>query len=116
MNQIDILWEQEKNSINTRGKSVCNKETVLRYLLESKKTWVWSWEFQDKRLFDGTRLSHRACARASDLAIQHPELVECRKHKRFAAYRVRRENIKQIQRFLNEQTTDSTSRASAESI
>lgn len=63
--------------------------------------WWWSWEFIGKQTRDGYYLSHRAPARASDLASFHPDIVEGRKIGKFAIYRLRRENQKLIDEFLN---------------
>lgn len=73
------------------------RESVLYFLLENQhKIWWWAWELIGKHTNNGHYLSHRAPARASDLAIHEPELVEHRKIGRFKVYRLRTENMKQI--------------------
>lgn len=89
--------------VNSRGrKNATSCEVVLKFMLENPKIiWWWSWEFSQRTTKDGDYLSHRAPARASDLAIHEPELVEDRKIGRFKIYRLRRENMGKIKRYLN---------------
>jgi len=76
-------------------------ETVLQFLLDHpEKIWWWSYEFGDRINSKGGFLSHRACARASDLAIKYPDLVEDRKIGKLAVYRLRTENMDKIKEFL----------------
>ena len=76
-------------------------EGVLKYMLENEdKIWWFAWEFISRTTKDGDFLSHRAPARASDLAKHYPELVEDRKIGRYSVYRMRAENIIQIKDFL----------------
>lgn len=83
-------------------KSGTSCEDVLRFMVENykKKVWWWSWEFIGQTTKDGRFLSHRAPARASDLAIHRPDLVEHRKIGRFAVYRVRRENREKVINYI----------------
>lgn len=94
-------FAEKKASIHThtKGQGMTDKEAVLRWLYDHRhegKIWFWSWEFNGQTLKDGRYLSHRACARASDLAIQDPMLVEHRPVGRFKMYRLRMENIQLI--------------------
>lgn len=76
-----------------KKKNATGREAVLRFLLEHpEKIWWWSWEFIGNVTSKGDFLSHRAPARASDLALMEPMLVEHRKVGRFACYRLRREH------------------------
>lgn len=85
-----------------RRQKVTGREAVLKFLLEHPdKIWWWSWEFVGKVTKDNDYLSHRAPARASDLAIHESELVEHRKVGRFSVYRLRLENIEKIKERLN---------------
>lgn len=97
---VESQWRWIEENISRRKSTVCTKVMVLKYLLETKTIWIPSWYFQNKKLSTGELLSHRACARASDLAINHPEIVECRKLGRYAFYRVRRENAADVKKFL----------------
>lgn len=102
--KIEYLFNQEVNRYANRKHR--NKQTgvkcVLKWMKEHPKMWVWSWELVGKQTSDGSYLSHRAPARASDLAIFHPELVEGRKIGRFSIYRLRTENMSKINKFLKE--------------
>jgi len=81
-------------------------EDVLQYLYENQdQIWHMSWEFVGRVTKDGRFLSHRAPARASDLAIHDPQLVEDRKISRYKAYRLRTENMTLIEARLGKQTT-----------
>lgn len=72
-------------------------ESVLYFLLENPgRIWWWSWELIGKSTSNGHYLSHRAPARASDLAIWEPLLVEHRSVGRFKIYRLRTENMNLI--------------------
>lgn len=103
LKEAEISFEKELKKYHSRGrkKQSTGVKCVLKYMLESDKTWIWSWEFVGKTTRDGSYLSHRAPARASDLAIFHPELVEGRKIGRFSIYRLRLENKDKIIKFLN---------------
>lgn len=76
-------------------------DDVLQFLYEHpEKIWWMSWELIGQVTKDGKFLSHRAPARASDLAIQSPHLVQDRKISRFACYRLRWENMELVQQRL----------------
>ena len=73
------------------------RECVLHFLLENQQQiWWWAWELIGKNTSKGHYLSHRAPARASDLAIHEPELVEHRKIGRYKVYRLRTENLNKV--------------------
>jgi hypothetical protein len=77
-------------------------QTVLQYLLDQHKKgiiWTASWELGERMNSNGGYLSHRAPARASDLAL-HSDLVEHRKLGRFKIYRLRMENESKIMDFI----------------
>lgn len=107
MNQEHIENEYQKlvdwhKSVNRNNRET-GCETVLRFMFENQqRVWWWSWEFVGKSNSKGGYLSHRAPARASDLAIHYPNLVEDRKIGRFSVYRLKLENMDQILSFLNE--------------
>lgn len=86
---------------NTKRKGTSCQD-VLQYMVDvyPEKKWHWAWELIGKTNSKGGYLSHRACARASDLAIKNPELVEHRRIGRFKVYRVRRENREQVLAYL----------------
>lgn len=74
---------------------------VLQAMVDNKsKIWWWSWEFIGIHTSTGSFLSHRAPARASDLAIFYPELVEHRPIGKFKVYRLRRENMDKVIEYL----------------
>jgi hypothetical protein len=76
-------------------------QDVVQYLLDHPgKIWHFSYELIEKTNSKWAFLSHRAPARASDLAIHHADIVEDRKIGRLAVYRLRVENQKEIERFL----------------
>ena len=87
------------NSTKRKGTSC---KDVLQFMVDNhkEKTWWWSWEFVGKTTSKGGYLSHRAPARASDLALHDPDLVEDRKIGRFKVYRVRRENREKVLQYL----------------
>ena len=83
------------------SKTYTSVEDVLQFMLDHpQKIWWWAWEFNSQTNSKGKYLSHRACARASDLALHHGTLVEDRKIGRFKVYRLRRENMSLIKAFL----------------
>ena len=83
----------ERDIIRTSTKGT-GAEDVLLYLYENPQIiWHMSWELSGKMTSEGVRLSHRADARASELATHDEHLVERRKIKRFVAYRLRTENV-----------------------
>lgn len=92
---------QEKIAYKPKRHARTGRESVLQFLLENKQQiWWWAWELIGKTTSKGDWLSHRAPARASDLAIHEPELVEHRSIGRFKVYRLRRENMDLIIRRL----------------
>ena len=79
----------------------CGKVQVLKFMIERpNRIWWYSWQLIGGSTSDGEYLSHRAPARASDLANKYPELVEDRKIGRFSVYRLRTENLGQVQEFI----------------
>ncbi len=104
---MNIEWEFKKcRDIVSKVKSNGNKHrsviAVLQLMYDKRniKCWWFAWEFIDKFNSKHEYLSHRAPARASDLAIHYPELVEDRKIGRFKVYRLRTENIKEVRSWL----------------
>ncbi len=78
-------------------------QDVVQYLLDyPQKIWHFSYELIEKTNSKWAFLSHRAPARASDLAIHHADIVEDRKIGRLAVYRLKTENMKEIGKFLNQ--------------
>lgn len=99
-------------SVNGKGTGC---EDVLQYLYENQtQIWFMSWEFVGKQIKSGKILSHKAPARASDLAIHESHLVEDRKIGRFKAYRLRLENLNLIQKRLGYGLTEQTKKAEVE--
>ena len=99
--EVDRAFEILKNDIVSHKRTTTGVEDVLRYLLENPhKIWHMSWELIGKRTNSGDYLSHRAPARASDLAIHSPLLVEHRKISRFSAYRLRTENMELVRKAI----------------
>ena len=89
-----ILSEYEHSK--TRSKTT-QTESVLYFLLEHPdQIWWWPWQLIGQTTSNGHYLSHRAPARASDLAIYDPQLVEHRTVGRFKVYRLRTENMNLI--------------------
>lgn len=77
-------------------------QKVLQLMLDHpNKFWWWSYEFVGKVNSKREFLSHRAPARASDLAIHHPDLVEDRRIGKLSVYRLRFENLDKIKEFLS---------------
>jgi len=90
-------WYEVRNANNQRT----GQEVVLQFLYDNlqSKIWWWSWEFIGKNNSKGEYLSHRAPARASDLAL-HTEFVEDRSIGRFKVYRLKTEKLPEIKSFL----------------
>jgi hypothetical protein len=87
----------EEYSHRERRRRATQTESVLYFLLEHpEKIWWWPWELIGKTTSNGHYLSHKAPARASDLAIYEPHLVEDRSVGRFKIYRLRTENMSLI--------------------
>lgn len=92
---------KESQSIKSNNKtSGCEDVLQLMYDNFSTKIWWWSWEFIGKSNSKGNFLSHRSPARASDLALFSPLLVEDRRVGRFKMYRLRLENMYLIKNYL----------------
>ncbi len=101
MPEVERAFEALKDSYHSNRQNATGMECVVKLLKENpQKIWWWSWELIGKTTNDGSWLSHRAPARASDLAIHHPLLVEDRKIGRFCVYRLRTENMNLINEFL----------------
>lgn len=56
-----------------------------------KKVWWFAWEINGSMLTNGKRLSHRACARATDLVAKSE--AESRRIGRFKVYRFKFEEL-----------------------
>ena len=107
-NTMDTYFEEVhqeftklENDQKSKKKDGTSCKDVLQFLVDNykEKNWWWSWEFVGKTTSKGGYLSHRAPARASDLAL-HTDLVEDRKIGRFKVYRVRRENREKVLEYL----------------
>lgn len=97
---LQLLKEDQNKIKKTKQLGIY---VVLMYLLEKtnpQKNWFFAWELVGKATRDGYWLSHRAPARASDLAIYHPDVVEDRKIGNQCVYRVRIENMDAIDKFI----------------
>lgn len=89
---FDVLSAQIKST--SKASKGTHQRDVLLYLFENpQKIWWMSWELRGGVTSEGIILSHRADARASELATFDSQLVERRMIGRFAAYRLRTENI-----------------------
>lgn len=99
---VNQKFEIVKKDVEAHERGSTSKYDVLQYMIDTKETITWhpSYSFQGNTTSTGGFLSHRACARASDLAIKHPDLVEARKVGTIHVYRLRRENPKQIIEFM----------------
>jgi hypothetical protein len=97
----ELIRMKHEHSLTKRQTTSC--KDVLQFLVDNHKEriWWWSWELVAKPTSTGGWISHRGPARASDLALHNPELVEHVKVGRFAMYRVRRENREQVINYLN---------------
>lgn len=92
--QINDAFRDLEKRVLGKSKEGTSCEDVLQYMLENPDTiWHMSWEFVGRVTKDGHFLSHRAPARASDLALHESQLVEHRDIGRFKAYRLRTENM-----------------------
>ena len=100
-NHIELAFDKMVEHHNKGKKNSTSIRDVLQYLVDKTEViWFWSWEFAGNVTSTGKFLSHRACARASDLALHFPNLVEGRRIGRFCVYRLRRENMEEIRSFL----------------
>jgi len=96
--EFELMVKRHEN----RSKTKTSIQDVLQVMVDNpQKVWWWAWEFGGRVTSKGGYLSHRACARASDLAIHYPELVEDRKIGRFKVYRLKVENMASIDMFLH---------------
>lgn len=91
------------DSYHTTKKKSTGIEAVLYFMIENRheRIWWWSYELIGKTTTAGHWLSHRAPARASDLARKYSDLVEDKKIGRLKVYRLRLENKDKIKAFLN---------------
>lgn len=96
--EVEKKFEIIKKDVESHERGSTSKYDVLQYLIDTKEdiTWHPSYSFQGNKTSDGGFLSHRACARASDLAIHHKDVVEARSVGTIHVYRLRRENPKAI--------------------
>lgn len=99
--KIEDDFEALSDSYHRNEKSTTGVEDVLQFLLDNfrsnpEKVWWWSYEFVGQHNSKGGFLSHRAPARASDLALHESDLVEDRKIGRLKVYRLREENMDKI--------------------
>lgn len=97
---LQTIYQQRKKSDRQTG-----VKSVLQYLIDEygkSRIWIWSYDFIGKTNSKGDFLSHRSPARASDLAIKHPELVEHRSIGNLKVYRLRIENKDKIISFLKQ--------------
>lgn len=100
---VEIEFEKKRDYYESHTRSSKNSgcEAVLQFMIDNPETiWWWSYEFIGRVNKKGDFLSHRAPARASDLALHYPELVEDRKVGRLKMYRARLENMAKILWFL----------------
>lgn len=104
--EVEREFKALETRVLTHKRGGTNVEDVLRFMYENPhKIWWMSWEFVGQTTKDGKLLSHKAPARASDLAIFDPQLVEDRKISRFKAYRMRTENMNLIEKRLGLKVT-----------
>jgi hypothetical protein len=95
--EASYVIKRESKESSQRLMTRTGRETVLKFLYEHQENiWWWSWEFVGQHTREGDFLSHRAPARASDLALHEPDLVEDRRVGRFKMYRIRLENEDKI--------------------
>lgn len=99
--QIENEFDEMKNNYNHNNSKGTSCKDVLQFMVDNYKEriWWWSWEFVGKVNSKGSYLSHRAPARASDLAL-HTNLVEDRAIGRFKVYRIKRENREDVINYL----------------
>lgn len=89
------------NNRDWKSKQTGVKMVVQAMLDKPEKIWWWSWEFVGQTTSEGDFLSHRSPARASDVAIYCPEVIEHRAVGRFKVYRLKMENPETIHEFMN---------------
>ena len=95
--------EEEYYSATRHKRKMTGCQDVVQLMYDKPdKIWWWAWEFIGRVNSKGDYLSHRAPARASDLAIKIPDLVEDRKISRFSCYRLKLENKPIIEEYLKQ--------------
>lgn len=105
MDEYEQRVERELLSMSHRYHSTKRKGTsckdVLQFMVDNhnERIWWWSWEFVGKSTSKGGYLSHKAPARASDLAL-HTDLVEDKRIGRFKIYRVKKEKREEVLAYL----------------
>lgn len=99
--EIEKEYSEMKQKYINGGKTKTSCKDVLQFMVDNygERRWWWAWEFVGKKTSKGGYLSHRAPARASDLAL-HTDLVEDRKIGRFKVYRVKQENREKVLEYL----------------
>lgn len=102
LNEVNKNFEIVKKDVEAHEKGATSKYDVLQYMIDTREeiTWHPSYSFAGNKTSTGGFLSHRGCARASDLAIHHPDVVEARKAGRIHVYRLKRENPEAIKQFM----------------
>lgn len=100
--KIEFEFDGMELWYRSRSKNSTSIYDVLQLMLDEKEKviWWWVWQFMGRLNSKGGYLSHRACARASDLAIHHPDLVEDRRIGRYKVYRLKVENMDKVTEFL----------------
>ena len=103
LNEVNKNFEIVKKDVEAHERGSTSKYDVLQYLIDTKEiiTWHPSYSFQGNTTSTGGFLSHRACARASDLKTFHPDVVEARSVGTIHVYRLRRENPQAIKDLIN---------------
>ncbi len=103
LNGVEKNFEIVKKEVEAHERGSTSKYDVLQYMIDTKDeiTWHPSYSFQGNKTSDGGFLSHRACARASDLAIHHKDVVEARSVGTIHVYRLRRENPQAIKDLIS---------------
>jgi len=103
LKEVNKNFEIVKKDVEAHEKGSTSKYDVLQYMIDTKETITWhpSYSFQGNTTSTGGFLSHRACARASDLKMQHPDIVEAREVGSIHVYRLRRENPQAIRQFMS---------------
>lgn len=103
LDQVQLEYSKLQSQYNATKRHGTSCKDVLQIMVDKhkEKIWWWSWEFVGKTTSKGGYLSHRAPARASDLAL-HTDLVEDRKIGRFKVYRVRKEKRDEVIKYLTD--------------
>lgn len=96
--EIERAFKALQVEVLSRTKGGTSVEDVLQVMYETpEKIWWMSWDFIGLKTKQGKYLSHRAPARASDLALHESHLVEGRQIGRFSAYRLRTEHVNLVE-------------------